>query len=195
MTDRIAEALNSLAEHAPRDPDLALRARRRSRRRRLNVVSPAAAVLTVVAVLTGVWLSRPPVLVEPAAPPASACGPLHTEMLPSWARTGFTGDSYPPFALSTGGNVVAVLFGGRLTVPAGNNPTNKVLWVTKELPLPSDTLVITGRLEGTDRTFVVDTGTSPGPSTVDMPAAGCWLLDLAWGEHRDTMNLRWEPAG
>jgi hypothetical protein len=38
-------------------------------------------------------------------------------------------------------------------------------------------------------THVVNGG--PGPSIIDLPAAGCWRLDLRWAGHSDTVDIRY----
>jgi hypothetical protein len=32
---------------------------------------------------------------------------------------------------------------------------------------------------------------SPGPSIIDLPAAGCWRLTLRWSGRVDTLDLRY----
>jgi hypothetical protein len=34
-----------------------------------------------------------------------------------------------------------------------------------------------------------DLGPAPGPSIVDLPAAGCWRMTLRWGTYTDTISL------
>jgi hypothetical protein len=31
----------------------------------------------------------------------------------------------------------------------------------------------------------------PGPSIIDLPAAGCWRVDASWGRHRDQLDLNY----
>jgi hypothetical protein len=87
--------------------------------------------------------------------------------------------------------MAAVVFGNPLLAPADPDRSNKILWVAKQTPAATDTLVINGTLEGDGRQYSVDTGSAPGPSYVDMPAPGCWQLALTWGSHSDTINLLW----
>lgn len=83
------------------------------------------------------------------------------------------------------------MFGDPLTAPPAADHNNKILWAVRGGA--SGDLVITGHLEGTDRTTTVNTGASPGPSIVDMPAPGCWRLDLRYGDQTDSINIRWAP--
>jgi len=31
----------------------------------------------------------------------------------------------------------------------------------------------------------------PGPSIIDLPAAGCWSVNLSWSGHHDHLTLRY----
>lgn len=198
MTDEdalLAGILQELSRDSPHDPDLANTVRRGARRRRLLTIGPIAAVIAVAVVLTAIWVSRPAATNTAAvATPPSACHPLETGPLPEFARAGFSSPEGNPFALSTDGTMVAVVFANPLVSPATPDRGNKILWVPLEIPAATDTLMITGHLEGTDLTTTVNIGTAPGPSYVDMPAPGCWRLDLKWGNHSDSMYLRWEAG-
>jgi hypothetical protein len=208
LEDRLPNALNRLADRAGHAENLADQVRRASRRHRLMVAAPMAAVLAVCAVVAIVWTTvartdtGPVTGGDPA--PASACVPLTIAPLPIWARAGFSGDGNGvPYALSASGGVAAIVFGNPLTAPPAADHNNKILWVVRagvpvQVPSaagtvgpPSQDLVITGHLEGTDVTTTVDTGAAPGPSIVDMPAAGCWHLELSWGGQTDSINLAW----
>jgi len=37
-------------------------------------------------------------------------------------------------------------------------------------------------------------GDGPGPSIVDLPEAGCWKLDLTWGDHTDHLELAYAAS-
>ncbi len=192
MTDRLEQtlpdALHHLAQQAPAHPlDAAPFRRHATRQRRWMIAAPVAAVLVVVAVLAGMALSQPR-STGPAGPAKpSACAPLQTGPIPVWVRAGFTGDSYPPFATSSSGNVVAIVFGDPLSAPPDPVRSNKVLWVQHYSQV--DPGPVTARLEGTNR--VIQMSIPNGPSTVDMPAAGCWHLEWGSGDTHDSINLRW----
>ena len=118
----------------------------------------------------------------------SACG-LTNAPLPTWARGGFSPDSYrTPHVVGKQGLIVAIPF-IRLRVHQPPDAGNKVLWVSKAGYGP---LRIEARLEGTSRT-VVRTLPNPGPSYVDMPAAGCWRMNLSWSGRHDSVALRYYP--
>jgi hypothetical protein len=34
----------------------------------------------------------------------------------------------------------------------------------------------------------------PGPSYVNLPAAGCWSLSLSWSGHHDRLELRYTAS-
>jgi hypothetical protein len=124
-------------------------------------------------------------------PPAggSACeGNVTTARLPSWARAGFSpAGLHTPHVLSDGGDIIAVLFVNlRVHQPAGTH--NKILWVAKVGYGP---LNIRAQLEGTSRIVARTLPDGPGPSYVNMPAAGCWQMSLTWSGYHDTMALRY----
>jgi hypothetical protein len=190
LEDQLPGFLSELGRHAPHDADLAGRVRAGARRRRMLTVGPLAAVLAVLVALAGVWVSRPSAVAPVAAPPA-VCAPLQTGPLPDWARAGFSSPEGNPYALSASGAMAAIVFANPLVAPADPNRANKILWVAKQTPAATDTLVINGTLQGSGLTHSVDIGTAPGPSYVDMPTPGCWQLTLTWGANSDTMNLLW----
>jgi hypothetical protein len=54
----------------------------------------------------------------------------------------------------------------------------------------------TGKLrdrDGTSEPVRRTVAGGPGPSIVDLPAAGCWRLALTWSGHTDTMDLVYRP--
>ncbi|MCW3816054.1 hypothetical protein ONA91_16555 [Micromonospora sp. DR5-3] len=114
--------------------------------------------------------------------------------LPDWADEGFHGSSAGPHVFGAKGEIVAVLFGHPLSQPTEGGRNNKILWVSRPAPTPSDpgsptTLVITATLDGTDTRVTHEVAGGPGPSIIDMPRAGCWHLELRWSGRTDTMDL------
>jgi hypothetical protein len=216
LEDRLPAALRQLGGRAGHAEHLAADIRRASRRRRLLVAGPAAAVLAVCALVSIVWVSA----VRPSHSTAmdvgstgatSACRPLSTGPLPAWARAGFSGDGAGVhWTLSATGNVAAIVFAYPLVAPqAQDGRNNKILWVVREasgavstsdaVPAGPTTAgtdrTIIGHLEGTQLTAAVDAG--PGPSIVDMPRPGCWHLDLptSWAGGVDSVDLEWTAPG
>jgi hypothetical protein len=94
-----------------------------------------------------------------------------------------------PHVLGRGGEITAILFGYPLASPPrpGDDPANKVLWVPRETPQTFTKLSITARQGARTVKRTVDLG----PSYVDLPAAGCWHLTLAWAGHEDTLDLEY----
>jgi hypothetical protein len=88
--------------------------------------------------------------------------------------------------------MLAILFGTPLTAPPAADHNNKILWVAKVGA--EGAFSIDARLEGSDRRFRREIGPAPGPSIVDLPAAGCWHLELRWGSYTDTISLRYAPG-
>jgi hypothetical protein len=198
LDDLLKRAFNDLAAGAPHNDELADTVRRRSRYRRAVTIAPIAAVLAVVA---GVVLLRP-ATTDSASRSSSACSPLLTAVLPTWAHPGFS-DPTPkmPLRYSRSGEVVAIVFGDPLVSPAAPDRSNKILWATSgRAPESGDDklaaahdLRIAGTLKGgtggPGQTMETTVPGGPGPSIVDVPSAGCWHLDLAWGRHHDTIDL------
>ena len=80
--------------------------------------------------------------------------------------------------------------------PPGKTRGNKILWVSHSAVRPMSDLTIRAqrmvgaRPVGPTVLRIVDGG--PGPSTVDLPAAGCWRLALSWSGKSDTLDLRYQ---
>jgi len=141
-------------------------------------------------------------------PPASA-GPVTVAgclarringPLPVWARGGF----HPPgmsigHVMGVRGDIVAILWGGPKTslyAPPGKDQNNKILWVAR-LPLPvmsPSPMTIRATLNGTHLVASRELPTGPGPSSVNLPAPGCWTLNLSWAGLQDQVDL-WYTAG
>jgi hypothetical protein len=119
-------------------------------------------------------------------------------VIPQWARTGFT-DPEPrmPHAIGREGRIAALLFGDPLSAPPPEGRDNKILWVSRARVRARTALRIRAQqMDGTRRlgdpvTRLVAGG--PGPSTLDLPAAGCWRLDLTWSGQHDEMDLSYRP--
>jgi hypothetical protein len=150
----------------------------------------AAGVTGAVAVATAltVWGSS-----KHANPPAGglACARnVSTAALPSWARAGFApAGLHTPHVVSQHGQIIGVLFVTlRVHQPAGTH--NKILWIAKRGYGP---LHIRAQLEGTSRTVTRDLPNGPGPSYVNVPAPGCWTMQLTWSGYHDTIAFRYAP--
>jgi hypothetical protein len=67
---------------------------------------------------------------------------------------------------------------GQIAAPPLQDRNNKTLWVSR-IPLTApNPMVITATLAGSTRTATVSVPGGPGPSTIDLPAPGCWTLHL-----------------
>jgi hypothetical protein len=120
-------------------------------------------------------------------------------VLPPWARAGFA-EERPrlPHSLGGSGDIAALLFRYPLTSPPPEMGSNKILWVSR-VPLepPSDLRISARHMRGRERvrpavTRVVEGG--PGPSTINLPAPGCWRLNLRWSGHQDELDLVYDPG-
>ena len=182
----------STATLTPPVQDMAAAGLRRGQqlRRRRHVLLAAAAV--VVLVLAGGVTTA---LVRGSGGgtgtvAGAACPPVDRGVVPAWATAGFS-SPHPkvPHVMSTDGEMVAILFGRTLYSPPSPEVNNKILWVTRP-SADSGALHIDATLAGSDLHARRTLG-APGPSYVDLPAAGCWHLTLRWGSHEDTMDLEY----
>ena len=161
-------------------------AARPRRRWRVAAVAGSAAAAGIAALSIAIYApgrSHPP-SGQPGTPAANCAvinGPL-----PTWARAGFTPSTVSvAHVTGTEGNIVAVLFANPPTVPPAPGRTNKILWVSR-VPAGGP-LIIDAQLGSTAVTRSLPDG--PGPSTVDLPAPGCWTLHLSWAGHHDTVHI------
>jgi len=165
----------------------------RPRSRQFAAVGLAAAVATVVAVARGdddgTSRSRPL--------SASACrARAPVAVLPAWARAGFS-DPRPRVAhvLGRSGAIAAILFGRPLRSPPARDHSNKILWVSRDAPVPGSDLRISAQRMDWARPVGPPVARrvagSPGPSIIDLPAAGCWRLTLHWSGRSDSLDLRY----
>jgi hypothetical protein len=101
-----------------------------------------------------------------------------------------------PHVMGAHGNIVAILWARRdaLHAPPLANRANKILWVSRLGVRPSAPLRIRATLNGTDRTAARELLNGPGPSYVNLPAAGCWTLNLSWSGHRDRVELSYAAS-
>ena len=133
------------------------------------------------------------------AAPVSAAGCLARRIdgpLPVWARSGFQPPDLPiGHVIGLRGDIVAILWGGPESSLYAPLPTqrNKILWVPLRADEAGAPLTIRATLDGTHRA-VTRQVPDVGPSYVDLPAPGCWTLDLSWSGHRDQVEL-WYTAG
>lgn len=107
------------------------------------------------------------------------------------ARVGARGFSWDgsgtPHVLGDDGRILAVLFGAPLSSPPEEDRANKVLWVVHESG-PGPLVISAYQEEGSVVQREVRAGRG---STLDLPGAGCWRLELSWGggQFRDTVAL------
>lgn len=196
-TERAPEA----GERACEAEALIKEARRRRRRRWIR--GTGAVLLAAAGVTTWVLVDGPAgtprTASSTAARPATAdpcASAVVYGSLPVWARAGFSPPSVAmPYVLGARGDIVAVLWARHdpLVIPTPPGRNNKILWVSKLSGPVGSNLEITARRLTGDTTVgpvqhrVVAGG--PGPSIIDMPAAGCWQFTLRWGAHTDTVDL------
>jgi len=118
-------------------------------------------------------------------------------VIPVWARSGFS-ERVPRMNRAVGrrGRIAALVFGYPLQALPGPGRSNKILWVPRVRPPAGSKLRVSAqRMAGTTAVGrpvvrVVD----PGPSTVDVPAAGCWRLSLTWPGGADQLDVEYVPG-
>jgi hypothetical protein len=152
-----------------------------------------AAVCCVVLGAAGAGTAAAPAAKTAACRAATRVGP---RVLPVWARGGFS-DAKPrmPYVLGRTGRIAAILWAEPLQSPPPRDHNNKILWVSRAALTPdSDLRIGAQRMKGAERIGApvyrrVMGG--PGPSIVDLPAAGCWRLTLRWSRSTDTLDVRY----
>lgn len=137
-----------------------------------------------------------PVKTSTAAPAAtkSCLSSITPRTLPAWARAGFQPPTMPmPYVMGDRGDIVAILWADHnpLHAPPLAMVNNKILWVSKMIPGTFTPLRIRATLDGTNQTVTRQVTGGPGPSIIDLPAAGCWSLSLSWSSHHDHLSLRY----
>jgi hypothetical protein len=121
-------------------------------------------------------------------------------VLPDWARAGFS-EAEPKVAhvVGTLGEVAAILFGDPLSAPSSGDHANKILWVARRGSATASDLEISAqRMDGSElvgRPVERRVPGGPGPSTIDLPDAGCWRMTLRWADRTDSLDLEYHvPA-
>jgi hypothetical protein len=195
------ERASAAGERAWRSEVLIKEARRRRRRRWIR--GTLAVLLAAAGVTTWVLLDRPAgtpraaniTASRPATADACASAVVYGS-LPVWARAGFNPpNTAMPYVLGARGDIVAVLWARHdpLVIPTPPGRNNKILWVSKlSGPVGSNLQITARRLTGGTTVGPVQQRVvvgGPGPSIIDMPAAGCWQFTLRWGRHTDTVDL------
>ena len=96
-----------------------------------------------------------------------------------------------PYLMGAQGDIVAILWADPLHAPPLANRSNKILWVSRVDERLASPLWIRATLNGTGRTVTREVTGGPGPSIIDLPAAGCWSFGLSWSGHQDHLDLRY----
>jgi hypothetical protein len=116
------------------------------------------------------------------------------DVLPVWMRAGFSGPNpRVPYVLGERGAIGGVVFGWPLKSPPLPGRNNKILWVGRHTPKTVAALWIRlQQMNGDQRVGapvrkIIRGG--PGPSIVDVPAAGCWRLTFTWSGRHDSLDL------
>jgi len=126
--------------------------------------------------------------------PRHACADARTQLVPEWARTGFS-DPAPkmPLVLGKDRKIAAIVFGSPLYAPPKQDRANKILWVSREPLNGSSDLKIRATRAADGKVAERKVPGGPGPSLIDLPE-GCWKLQLSWSGHTDELDLRYRGA-
>ncbi|MDH2427401.1 hypothetical protein [Sphaerisporangium sp. TRM90804] len=127
---------------------------------------------------------------------AGGCGetPVREGRPPDWATVNAPGTR---FVVGREGDVLGYLFTRKLRAGKPTNPYNKILWYVR-LPRGTDDLRYEGRPRGRSEPVVQGSfppNSGPGeiyPSSIDVPAPGCWTFELTWGRNHDTIDLLYQ---
>lgn len=139
---------------------------------------------------------------RPATPSRAASRPCGVAVrygpLPLWARAGFHPPDLPmPHVLGAKGQIAAILWARHdpLHAPPLQEPSNKILWVSKApVPAGSNLRIRARRMVGSTPVGPVvrrEVVGGPGPSEINLPLPGCWRLTLRWSGHLDHVDLRY----
>jgi len=101
-----------------------------------------------------------------------------------------------PYVMSDRGDIVAILWADHnpLHAPPLPNVSNKILWVSRVNQGAFTPLRIQATLNGANQTVTRQVAGGPGPSIIDLPAAGCWSVNLSWSGHHDHLALRYSAG-
>lgn len=133
----------------------------------------------------------------PATPAPACSATVREDVLPAWARAGFSDPSPSgvPYVLGERGMIAGVLFGHPLTAPPpGAGRADKIRWAADPAVTGPGDLAIDARLDGSAEVVHRVVPGGPGPSIINLPRPGCWHLTLTWGDRSDTLDLRYAAA-
>jgi hypothetical protein len=100
-----------------------------------------------------------------------------------------------PHVLGARGDIIAILWAPKdaLHAPPLPDRNNKILCVSRVSSLTT-AWRLRATLAGGGRVISLAFQGAPGPSIIDMPAAGCWTMDVSWAGHTDVVRLRYVSA-
>jgi hypothetical protein len=91
--------------------------------------------------------------------------------------------------------MAALLWADPLLSPRPTDHNNKILWVSRvksgsysDLRISAQRMIGSAKVGSPVGRKLIG---GPGPSIIDMPAAGCWRFTLRWSGQLDTLDLRY----
>ncbi|MEZ5098589.1 MAG: hypothetical protein R3C15_02020 [Thermoleophilia bacterium] len=126
-------------------------------------------------------------------PTACEATPVHPvgEAPPAWARA--RGPAGTRFVVGQGDPIVGFLFVDLAPRPRGSRAHNKILWHVKR-SRAGDPLLFRAHRAGSTRVrrWSWPATAQPGkiyPSYLDVRTAGCWTVELEWGDDRAVVTF------
>jgi hypothetical protein len=104
------------------------------------------------------------------------------------------------YELGTHREIAAILWADPLLAPPPTTHDNKILWVSRVSDTGSPLFIAAQRIRKARSVGPVahrEVFGGPGPSIIDLPASGCWLLNLRWSGHTSVLYLQYRdnPTG
>jgi hypothetical protein len=166
-------------------------------RSRSRVLSGVAALLAAAGLASLAAIGPAAGAVASTPSTSTVCQPHVTiGVLPVWARAGYSSPrARMAYSLGRAGKIAALLWANPLLSPPSRTYNNKILWVSHESAVPGSDLQISAQRMTGSRALGAPVSRrvmgGPGPSIINLPAAGCWRFRLRWSGRTDTIDLRY----
>ena len=88
--------------------------------------------------------------------------------------------------------------GDRLRIPTPSatfdGPKQQILWVSRQVTIADRLDISAQQMDGAMAVgdpVKQSVAGGPGPSIVDLPAAGCWRFTVTWADRTDSLDLEY----
>jgi len=102
-----------------------------------------------------------------------------------------------PYEVGRSGEIAAIVFGFPLLAPPSTVRSNKILWVSHQSTTADRLDISAQQMDGATAVgnpVKQSVAGGPGPSIVDLPAAGCWRFTLTWADRTDSLDLEYAAS-